>query len=124
MTAFEERFWAHVKIGEADECWEWQGYTQNGYGMVSKRLDGETRRAGAHRVAYTLWHGPIPDGLVVDHICFNTKCVNPAHLQLLTRVENMHRLSPAAIERRIARLYPGEFYERLRVDNLRRYHAA
>lgn len=69
-------------------CWLWQRATNNlGYGQVS--VDG--RVVYAHRIAYERAHGPIPEGLVVDHICCNPSCVNPAHLEAVTNGENIRR---------------------------------
>jgi HNH endonuclease len=42
----------------------------------------------AHRVAFSLWVGPIPEGMTVDHICRNRKCQNPNHLRLLSNLDN------------------------------------
>jgi HNH endonuclease len=47
--------------------------------------------AYAHRVAYEMWFGPIPDGLVIDHLCRNRACVNPAHMEPVTHRENLLR---------------------------------
>lgn len=81
---FEERFWQKVQKGS--ECWEWTGSTNNnGYGTV--RQDGKSKTA--HRVAYELAVGPIPAGNVVDHVCFNKSCVNPAHLNPCTQKQNL-----------------------------------
>jgi hypothetical protein len=50
---------------------------------------GRTRYS--HRVAYESAKGRIPPGLTVDHLCFNKRCINPAHLEAVTRAENTHR---------------------------------
>ena len=82
------RFWEKVeKAGDAD-CWTWTGAKKNlGYGNV--RYLG--RVLAAHRVAYELLIGPIPDGLVLDHLCRNPRCVNPAHLEPVTQQANTLR---------------------------------
>lgn len=45
-----------------------------------------------HRVAYEYWCGPIPDGLTVDHLCWNTRCIAPDHAELVTKAENTRRM--------------------------------
>jgi len=81
------RFWAKVnKIPNG--CWEWMaGFAGNGYG--SFYLNG--KRVKAHRFAYEVLVGIIPDGLEIDHLCRNSKCVNPDHLELVTHSENVRR---------------------------------
>lgn len=82
-----ERMQAKVRV--VNDCWIWTGSTNpKGYGSMSVSKD---RSALAHRVAYSIANGPIPDGLQVDHLCRNTSCVNPGHLELVTNAENMRR---------------------------------
>ena len=87
----------------ADEsgCWIWHGQRNNaGYGMAFRICScGEgTTFMPAHRMAYLMIVGPIPDGLVIDHLCRNPPCVNPAHLEAVTARENTIRgTSPVAI---------------------------
>lgn len=68
-------------------CWKWTGATDaNGYGYI--QADG-TRLA--HRVVYRALVGPIPDGLVIDHLCRNPSCVNPDHMEVVTQGINVAR---------------------------------
>lgn len=69
-------------------CWEWIGRSiTNGYGQV--KMNGCTRRA--HRIVYERVKGPIPQGLTLDHLCRNRRCVNPDHLEPVTNRENLRR---------------------------------
>lgn len=80
-----DRFWP--KVSKSDGCWQWRGAVSSGYGM----LWVERRMVPAHRVAYELIVGPIPDGMVIDHLCRNHGCVNPDHLEPVTNHENILR---------------------------------
>lgn len=86
--SLEERFWAKVDRSNPDGCWPWLGVVNDGgYGIIKIQY----RKTRAHRVAYELSVGPIPHGLVTDHICRNRRCVNPAHLEVVTNKENIRR---------------------------------
>lgn len=75
-------------IIDNNNCWNFKGGLCKGYGVI-KRL-GKTYPA--HRYYYQKYKGIIPIGLQIDHLCRNTKCVNPEHLEVVTRTENMRRI--------------------------------
>jgi hypothetical protein len=70
-------------------CWEWTGAKQDAYGLF-KPKDGLVCRA--HRASYEHYVGPIPFGYHIDHLCRNTMCVNPEHLEAVTAQENYRRI--------------------------------
>lgn len=88
-------FWQHVDTPNTDDCWLWlQSTASHGYGQT---WDGITVRL-AHRVAWVLWHREqVPEDMTIDHTCRNRICVNPAHLRLLTNVDNA-RLNGHAVK--------------------------
>jgi len=91
VVTSEEKFWSRVdQSGGPDACHLWTGgKSVIGYGDVFWPAEG--RRVGAHRIAYTLSVGPIPDGLELDHLCRNPSCVNALHLEPVTHAENVRR---------------------------------
>ncbi len=75
--------------GDPDGCWEWLGDTNvDGYGTVDKKRWGT---AMAHRLFYMRYRGEIADGLEIDHLCRTRHCVNPDHLEVVTKAENARR---------------------------------
>ncbi len=84
---FARRFMRRI-IKTPTGCWDWQGCKMgNGYGQLG--VGG--RHYAAHRYAYEQLVGPIPEGLDLDHLCRNRACANPAHLEPVTRKENLRR---------------------------------
>lgn len=81
----EADFWARVT--PTGFCWYWDRAAGNGYGYFT--LAGI--RGLAHRMAYEFLVGPIPEGLVLDHLCRTPLCVNPDHLDPVPQGENVRR---------------------------------
>lgn len=92
------RFWRKVRRAETAACWEWQASLTGSkvpYGQFTlpRTADQKQPHIYAHRMAWMLTHGPIPDGLLVCHRCDNPKCCNPTHLFLGTQFDNMQDAS-------------------------------
>jgi hypothetical protein len=85
------------RILASNGCWEWNGTkTPRGYGniTVGSWTDGTRRVRKVHAVAYETWIGPVPDGMELDHICRNTSCFNPEHLEPVAHRVNIRRAFP------------------------------
>ena len=90
FRATPEDFWKRVSMPHPDECWVWQGATSRfGYGIL--RFAGKAYKA--HRLAWLLTSGEIPDDRWVLHRCDNPPCCNPQHLFLGTHLENMQDMA-------------------------------
>lgn len=80
-----QTFWSHIdKTTSPNGCWVWSGQTHKGYGRI--KVNG--KKCLAHRVAWELINGEIPDNMCVCHKCDNPPCCNPAHLFLGTKADN------------------------------------
>ena len=97
MSSKQERFWARVDTS-GPGCWEWRGgVSSEGYGEFYRSLGEEGGRTmRAHRYAYEVCVGPIPEGLQLDHLCRNRRCVRQSHLEAVTLTENVMRGNGAA----------------------------
>jgi hypothetical protein len=106
------RFWSKVNIGEPADCWTWKlDGGIGGYGQFSIGGKGYY----AHRISYEIAKGPIPAGLHIDHLCRVRNCVNPKHLEAVTRKENLRRAKAweggAAFQRNKTHCSEGHPYE-------------
>jgi hypothetical protein len=79
-----ERFLSLIKIDSNSDCWIWNGCKAEIYGKFGIYY----KSYYAHRVSYSLFNGPLTNGMVIDHTCRNKICVNPEHLREVTQQQN------------------------------------
>src|SRR5262245_11493011 len=98
---FLMRFWSKVDKKGENDCWKWISAVSNGYGYFSVANGFRMR---AHVISYELRaRMPLPSDMEIDHVCRNTLCVNPKHLEVVSHRENMLRGDgPTAINARKA----------------------
>lgn len=90
-TKWQHRILANAVITPGG-CWEWAGpLDRHGYGKFYIRTGAAKRMTGAHRAAWLAFEGEIEGDLVIDHLCRNTRCVNTAHLDLVSSAVNALR---------------------------------
>lgn len=101
-SAMRDRFWAKVDRRGQDECWVWTAGRSEGYGrFMTISIGGVADTVGAHVFSHWLATGVWPSqGMDVRHSCHNRACVNPAHLSLGTRLDNMRDMKEAGRQRR------------------------
>src|SRR5438445_12239024 len=91
QSTLTERICHNIRICN-DGCWWWMGTLDaHGYGTLGGKFERRRKTLKAHRIAYELFVGPIPNHLPLDHTCTNHRCVNPEHLEPVTQAENNRR---------------------------------
>jgi hypothetical protein len=94
------RFWS--RVDKTPTCWIWTGHlnkpTAYGHFRIADDAPGVKSKILAHRLSWYLFGNTVPEGMELDHLCRNRRCVNPAHLELVTHTENVRRgVSPSAL---------------------------
>lgn len=88
VVSFTDRLMSRFTRDAESGCWLWSGtLTWGGYGQISRHGTNVV----AHRAMWEHLRGPIPEGLVIDHVCNTRSCVNPEHMEIVTYSENNFR---------------------------------
>jgi hypothetical protein len=108
MLGMWDRFCESIQLNDLTGCWLWKAsMTHQGYGSFHWKGKGRV----AHRWSYEFFRGPIPTGLVLDHLCRCKSCVNPFHLEAVTNRENILRgTAPPAKNARVTHCPRGHEY--------------
>lgn len=107
------RFWSRIERG--DDCWEWTG-TREHYGHGCLKVGNYAWKA--HRLSWTLHHGPVPDGAFVLHRCDNPPCVRPDHLFLGTQADNVRDMIEKGRAKHTPRPGGANSYDKLSVSDV------
>jgi len=87
----KNRLLSKVQLDEKTQCWNWTGYiSKKGYGRIAYKYSSYGSFE-AYRLSYILFNGKLNSNLQIDHLCRNRKCVNPKHLEQVTKKENLLR---------------------------------
>jgi hypothetical protein len=94
--SLENRLIANCRLDKKTGCWNWKGKTSKRrggakVGRINMRIDGKHVSLIAYRVSHEVFIGPIPAGHDVDHLCVNSLCINPAHIEAVTPEVNIER---------------------------------
>lgn len=90
--ALEDRLLRNSYLDPETGCWVWLGKAHLGYGFLTMRVAGRRSPVNrrAHRISYEVFKGKeIGPGMEVNHKCYNTRCINPEHLEEVTATENL-----------------------------------
>lgn len=94
LVSIEARIQSKFDFDPDTGCWVWLGtVNKDGYGVltVGSRIDGSRALRYAHVLSWEFSRGPVSDGLELDHLCRQRRCINPAHLEPVTHAENIRR---------------------------------
>lgn len=76
---------SQLNVIKLDECWLYAGsITKTGYPIANEFINKKPVATYLHRLFYSIYNGPIPEGLVIDHLCRTRRCINPQHLEAVT----------------------------------------
>jgi len=124
-------FWTKVRLGsvpphrpDLGPCWEWTaGCTGKGYSrfVAGSKIDASNRLVYAHRLAYEILTGAIPQGLQADHLCRNRACIRPTHIELVTNAVNSQRGESAKLTAVVIPIIRSLLGKELQVNLARRF---